>query len=212
MLRACSATMPPRRRPSSSPVDRRRGAEPEPEPEQPEQEPEQAGLEENASLAARLDGAARQTAARILRTWLPMMFGAAELPSLCEAYGVPPPAAEEELEGLLARLTEPFTAAHLALLSRPPGGLVPLLLESGAGWEGRLDMYWRGALALHKMTPSVLQSLLSQRPHLHGFLSEFDSGDGTGDMKDGWSYSKCRAMLIVGPSGAGKRSLACGGT
>ena len=54
---------------------------------------------------------------------------------------------------------------------------MPLLLESGAGWEGRLDMYWRGALALHKMTPSVLQSLLSQRPHLHGFLSEFDSGD-----------------------------------
>ena len=42
---------------------------------------------------ARLDGAARQTAARILRTWLPMMFGAAELPSLCEAYGVPPPPA-----------------------------------------------------------------------------------------------------------------------
>ena len=42
--------------------------------------------------------------------------------------------------------------------------------------------------------------------YFHGFLG----GDGTGerDFLDGWGYRDCRALIVAGPSGAGKRWLA----
>eukprot|EP00290_Baffinella_frigidus_P043770 CAMPEP_0180296022 /NCGR_PEP_ID=MMETSP0988-20121125/19368_1 /TAXON_ID=697907 /ORGANISM="non described non described, Strain CCMP2293" /LENGTH=344 /DNA_ID=CAMNT_0022273755 /DNA_START=63 /DNA_END=1094 /DNA_ORIENTATION=+ len=42
------------------------------------------------------------------------------------------------------------------------------------------------------------------------YFQGFQGGDGTGerDFKDGWGYRECRALIIIGPSGAGKRWLA----
>eukprot|EP01051_Picozoa_sp_SAG22_P010323 SAG22_NODE_922_length_6485_cov_1.825556_2_plen_871_part_00 len=131
-------------------------------------------------LVAELEAEAMSAAERAVRTWLPMMFGAEELQELCTAYGVTPAAPGEDYEALFARLMEPFAEAHLSQLSRPPGGLVPLLLDGEAeggkdarrGWSGKLDMYWRGALSLHKMKVPMLQSLLQKRPYLHEYLAE----------------------------------------
>ena len=135
-----------------------------------------------SSAVAELEAEASSAADRIMRTWLPMMFGGAELHELCVAYGVAPAQAGEDYEALFARLGGAFTEAHLSQLSRPPGGLVPLLLEGEAvdeaggssarhGWSGKLDMYWRGALSLHKMQLPMLRSLLQKRPHLHDYLA-----------------------------------------
>jgi guanylate kinase len=44
--------------------------------------------------------------------------------------------------------------------------------------------------------------------HRQEYFAGFLGGDGTGDTQDGWGYAKCRTLLIVGPSGAGKRLLA----
>ena len=81
----------------------------------------------------------------------------------------------------------------------------------------QLSAQHREYLAKHPAFTELMHDLLTNvlvnkpddcfqfcQEYFQGFLG----GDGTGDMKDGWSYSKCRAMLIVGPSGAGKRSLA----
>lgn len=135
--------------------------------------------EDEDALVMELEATAREAADRIVRTWLPMMFGAEELRELCLAYGVAPAAEGEEYEALFERLTEPFTAAHLSQLHRPPGDLVPLLLtcegsnkDARQGWGSKLDMYWRGALSLHKLKIPMLQSMLQKRPHLHEYLAE----------------------------------------
>ena len=150
-------------------------------------------MERGDALVRELEQEASATAQRIMRTWLPMMFGADELQELCAAYGVAPAAAGEEYEALFERLTDPFTAAHLTQLHRPPGNLVPLLLESEAhgkdarqGWGSKLDMYWRGALSLHKMQVPMLQSMLQKRPYLHEYLAEAveSEGDGTSNTSD----------------------------
>lgn len=150
-------------------------------------------MERGDALVRELEQEASATAQRIMRTWLPMMFGADELQELCAAYGVAPAAAGEEYEALFERLTDPFTAAHLTQLHCPPGNLVPLLLESEAqgkdarqGWGSKLDMYWRGALSLHKMQVPMLQSMLQKRPYLHEYLAEAieSEGGGTSNTSD----------------------------
>ena len=150
-------------------------------------------MERGDALVRELEQEASATAQRIMRTWLPMMFGADELQELCAAYGVAPAAAGEEYEAVFDRLTDPFTAAHLTQLHRPPGNLVPLLLESEAtgkdarqGWGSKLDMYWRGALSLHKMKVPMLQAMLQKRPYLHEYLAEAIGceGDGTSNTSD----------------------------
>jgi hypothetical protein len=37
--------------------------------------------------------------------------------------------------------------------------------------------------------------------HTQEYFAGFVGGDGTGDVREGWGYQKCRALLIVGPSG-----------
>ena len=70
----------------------------------------------------------------------------------------------------------------------------------------QLSAQHREYLAKHPAFTELMHDLLTNvlvnkpddcfqfcQEYFQGFLG----GDGTGDMKDGWSYSKCRAMLIV---------------
>eukprot|EP01047_Picozoa_sp_COSAG01_P134453 COSAG01_NODE_64588_length_276_cov_0.576271_1_plen_80_part_10 len=59
---------------------------------------------------------------------------------------------------------------------------MPLLLKecSGEGeqrhWGGKLDMYWRGALALQKMSTAALHTMAERRLHLHDELGLTELG------------------------------------
>ena len=133
------------------------------------------------ALVETLRSSARQSASRVLRTWLPMMFGGGELHSLGAAYGVTLGHCAT-YDAAAALLLQPFTAAHLDQLVQPPGSAVPLLLEVGKSdetqrsWDGKLDMYWRGALALHKMSAQALRTMAERRLHLHDDLGMTEAG------------------------------------
>lgn len=140
------------------------------------------------ALVAELEMMARDAAQRSLRTWLPMMFGTEELQELCTAYGVAATVEGEELETLFERLTDPFISAHLLQLYRPPGNLIPRLLEGDVSdrdrrrrWVSKMDMYWRGALSLHKMKVPMLQSMLKKRPYLQEHRTEDVQNEGDDD-------------------------------
>lgn len=121
----------------------------------------------------RLVTAGKDVAMRVLHTWLPMMFRTRpELEELCEAYGVAKPSPSLSFDDIVTDLGPAFTEAHLPHLVQPAGGAVALLLEEESGhasesaWTGKLQMYWRGALALHKMPEKTLAAMLEKRPHL----------------------------------------------
>jgi len=67
--------------------------------------------------------------------------------------------------------------------------------------------------ALTELMHDFLTNVLVNKPDdcyqfCQEYFAGFLGGDGVGDLKEGWGYDKCRPLIIVGPSGCGKRWLA----